>query len=326
MSLTDDVQMKQITIETPYHVGQVHIYLAEINGELVLFDTGPPLEDAKKFLRANIDFERLRYVFTTHGHIDHYGLSGFLEQEAGAQIIMSRNAIRQLTTGRQYRQQLFDVFIGLDFPAEKCTSLIEKFDEVSKWAPPPERCLAAEDAGDLMDDLGIKFVSCPWHSQGDLVYLYDDYAVMGDVALRGLFPVPVLDVDFSCPDNGRFDNYGAFCTSIDRLKQLDNKVLLPAHNQYLDDLDGWICFAVTKVVDRAARLVSHYQDGKTIRQTVEDLLGEQTANPLMVYLKASEVALMFDFLHDHNQLKEVLRKHHLYGCVAASFSKLLNKL
>lgn len=314
--------MKQLTIQMPYHVDEVHVYLTEINGELVLFDAGPPVAGAESYLRDNIDFERLRYVFVTHGHIDHYGLAGFLEKESGAQVVMSRIAIKQMTAGRRYLEEMAEVFRGLDFSAGQCAPLLDRFDEIHNWSQPPERYLVAEDAGDLLESLGIGFVSCPWHSQGDLVYLHDTYAALGDVALRGLFPVPILDVDFASTGNGRFDNYGAFCDTIDRLKSLDNRTFLPAHLRYLDDMDGWICFAVSKLVERASRLQCHYRAGKSVRQTVEALFDAQSADPMIIYLKASEVAFMFDFLRDRDQLRDVLKKHRLYGRVEAGFCKL----
>ena len=39
--------MHQHTVQTPYMVGEVHFYSAELNGELVLFDTGPPTPEGE---------------------------------------------------------------------------------------------------------------------------------------------------------------------------------------------------------------------------------------------------------------------------------------
>lgn len=314
--------MKQLTIETPYHVDSVHLYLAEIGDDLVLFDTGPPLEDAKKFLREQVDLSRLRYVFVTHGHIDHYGMADFLQQESDAQVLLPRHAIRQLSGGSEYTRKLTNIFLGLGFPADSVQQLITRFDKVSKQAALPEHFLVAEDSVDILKSLDVGYVSCPWHSQGDLVYTHKEYALLGDVALRGLFPVPIMDVDFACPNNGRFDNYSAFCTTIERLKELKGKVFLPAHNQYFDDLDNWICFVVTKIVNRAARLLNQYRTGKTVYQTVVSLFGEQSTDPLMVFLKTSEVVFMFDFLRDQERLREVMQKHQLYERVEACFRKI----
>jgi len=69
----------QHTINTPYMVGPVHCYTAWFGDELVLFDTGPPVVEAQRFLAERIDLGRLRHVVVTHCHIDHYGLAWWLE-------------------------------------------------------------------------------------------------------------------------------------------------------------------------------------------------------------------------------------------------------
>ena len=58
----------QHTINTPYMVGPVHCYTTEVNGELVLFDTGPPTSSAEHYHTKHIDLASLKYVFITHCH------------------------------------------------------------------------------------------------------------------------------------------------------------------------------------------------------------------------------------------------------------------
>ena len=72
----------QHTINTPYIAGPVHCYTAELGGDLVLFDTGPPTAEAEQYLRDNIDLRRLKHVIITHCHIDHYGQAAWLEKNS----------------------------------------------------------------------------------------------------------------------------------------------------------------------------------------------------------------------------------------------------
>ena len=53
------MRVTQHTINTPYMVGPVHCYTTEIDGALVLFDTGPPTEPAKEYF-LNHDYKRVR--------------------------------------------------------------------------------------------------------------------------------------------------------------------------------------------------------------------------------------------------------------------------
>jgi len=314
--------VKQITIELPYHVDHVHLYLFDIGGDLILFDTGPPIDDAVNYLKENIDFDRLRYVFITHGHIDHYGLASFLQRQSGAQVILSRAATMQFGDRGHYLGDLTRIFRGLGFPEGSAKSLIAEFEDVGKMAPLPENTLIAEESLELMETLGIDYVECPWHSQGDLVYLLDNYAVTGDVALRGMFPVPLLDVDFAGRDGVRFDNYRAFCLSIGRLKGLEGREFLPSHRDHLYDLDGWIRFVVRKLLGRAEQVAPLRRMGKNVYQAVSTLFGPPEKAPFMAYLKTSEVAFLYDFLRHPEQLAEVLREYRLYEEMETHFSVL----
>ena len=80
--------IKQHTIDTPYMVGPVHCYTVKIKGELVLFDTGPPTDKARRYLREHVDLRSLQHVIITHCHIDHYGLASWLEKETEATVYL----------------------------------------------------------------------------------------------------------------------------------------------------------------------------------------------------------------------------------------------
>jgi glyoxylase-like metal-dependent hydrolase (beta-lactamase superfamily II) len=80
--------ISQHTINTPYMVGPVHCYTTELNGKLILFDTGPPTSSAEQYHNAHLDLDKLKYVFITHCHIDHYGLASWFETHTDAQIFV----------------------------------------------------------------------------------------------------------------------------------------------------------------------------------------------------------------------------------------------
>ncbi|NOY14159.1 MAG: MBL fold metallo-hydrolase, partial [Deltaproteobacteria bacterium] len=88
----------------------------------------------------------------------------------------------------------------------------------------------------MLEQLGLSFLSCPGHSQSDLVYLGEDWAVTGDVLLRGIFQAPLLDIDLDT-FSGRFDNYGAYCSSLCRMTELRDRRILPGHRRDVDSLD-----------------------------------------------------------------------------------------
>jgi hydroxyacylglutathione hydrolase len=86
-------ELRKHGIEVPYMRGddnEVYIYETALNNNLILFDTGPDTEQAKRYLIDNIDLDRMSYVFITHCHPDHAGLMSFLQESFGIRVVVSR--------------------------------------------------------------------------------------------------------------------------------------------------------------------------------------------------------------------------------------------
>lgn len=72
-------QIKKITINTPFQVGPVNVYLI-FSDALILVDTGPKTIEARDQLKAGllkygVSFSDLDYLLLTHHHPDHIGLT-----------------------------------------------------------------------------------------------------------------------------------------------------------------------------------------------------------------------------------------------------------
>jgi len=78
--------MQQHTVQTPYMVGEVHFYSAELDGGPALFDTGPPTPEGEAALLESIDLTRLKFLMITHCHVDHYGLANYILQHSDAEV------------------------------------------------------------------------------------------------------------------------------------------------------------------------------------------------------------------------------------------------
>ena len=203
--------MRQHTIHTPYIVGEVHCYSTEINGELVLFDSGPPTAEALALLGSEIDLSRLKYLFITHCHIDHYGLAAMIAENSDARILIPRAEAVMLRRRSENLDHLVKLLseMGCD---ESITRFIREKTEKEHLVAIPENFEIVEES-DVPIRLGIDWLKCPGHSQSDLVYLYGEHAITGDILLRNIFQVPIFDVDTETL-NGRFRNYDTYCESI----------------------------------------------------------------------------------------------------------------
>lgn len=311
--------MKQFTIPTPYPVGEVHFYTIEVGGELILFDTGPPTETALACLKANVDLDRLRHVFITHCHVDHYGLADYLSKYSSAEIYLPHKDAVKIKHHHKRLEGIEGLLREMGFDARYVERFRQTVISAGVFPSFPQRYQVVEEA-DALERFGFSFLSCPGHSQSDLVYLGSDWAITGDTLLRGIFQAPLLDLDLDT-FSGRFDNYGAYCASLRRMKKLRGRRILPGHRQDIDSLDVAILFYVGKLLERAKR-IKKYALGDDVSAIVRQLFGPAMDDPFHTYLKASEIVFMRDFLDRPLRLREALTHLGLFDRVAEEFTTL----
>jgi len=297
--------MMQHTVQTPYMVGETHFYSTEIDGDLVLFDTGPATPHALAFLDQLVDFGRLKYLFITHGHVDHCGLAAYIAQKSTAEILMPRRDAIKMQHHEQRMTYIQKFLKGYGFEDSFTERLRRVLDEKKYFSEMPRRCTIVEES-DIPQKLGINWISCPGHSQSDLVYLCGNDAVSGDVLLRDIFQAPLLDVDMDT-FAGRFRNYDAYCTSLLELEKLRRYNILPGHREYVKSLNETICFYIRKLLERA-RQVKRFAAVESLKEIIGHLFGESLVDPFVVYLKVSEIVFMRDFLEEPGKLETSLEQ------------------
>jgi 2,4-dienoyl-CoA reductase (NADPH2) len=305
---------RQHTIATRYPVGPVHCYSLECNGELILIDTGAPTEESKEYLRANLDLNRLKYVLITHCHIDHYGLAAWLEREYDATIYLPYRDSLKITRHDERLDGQSALLGEIGFNREFTEAFRTDMDGEVVFPEVPRHFKTVEDS--LPAELGIQILSCPGHSQSDLVYVGADWAVTGDTMLRNIFQSPLLDIDLLTGQ--RFNNYYAYCDTIVKLATLRDKQILPGHREYIVGIDDNIRFYTGKLLERARRNRS-FPPELTVSQVVERLFGANREQPFLKYLKASEIVFIRDFLAEPQRLEKSLKEIGLFPQLADRF-------
>ena len=305
---------------TPYMVGAVHFYSSEINGELVLFDTGPPTPEGIAELQRTVDLKRLKHLFVTHCHVDHFGLAAHIEAHSQAQIHFPRQDVQRLRRLDEWRAGMQGLLVAAGFPADFGRKLLEIFQAHQTMPPCPKEFSIVEESG-AAQSLGIDFLPCPGHSQSDLVFLHDGFAVTGDILLRDIFQSPLLDLDADS-FSGRFRNYDAYCASLLNLTALRGEVILPAHRVYVEGLDATVLFYVRKLLERAGQ-VQRFAELELVSDVVKQIFGAALVDPFVIYLKVSEIYFMRDFLAHPTQLKLSLQHMGLFDQVSELYESVV---
>lgn len=312
--------IQQHTVDTPYMVGPVHFYSTEIGDELILFDTGPATDRAKKYLQENFDLQRLKYLFITHCHIDHYGLAHWLEEQTDVQIFLPYRDGLKITSHNQRLQDMYDLLKSLGFSGDYLEELHLSLTNGKVFPLSPKKFSLVED--DMPKHLGIEYLSCPGHSQSDLVYCNDEWAVTGDTLLRGVFQSPLLDVDLETGE--RFSNYQAYCLTLVRLASLRQKLICPGHRKKVESVDTTILFYISKMLDRVAKL-KRFDGEKNVAEIITKLFGKELTEPFLIYLKASEILFLQDFMTQPQILKTSLETIGLFDTVAEQYEQAVSR-
>ncbi len=310
----------QHTIDTPYMVGPVHCYTAKRAGELVLFDTGPPTDTARQYLKNTIDFGRLRHVFITHCHIDHYGLASWLSERTDAEIYLSYRDHLKMARHDERMDHMYRFLLEAGFDKRYIVGLRRVMNSGVIFPSFPKRYKVVEE--ELPERLAIDVLNCPGHSQSDLVYVGEDWAVTGDILLKGIFQSPLLDVDLESGE--RFRNYDAYCGSIVKLAALGEKKVLPGHRYGIDSIGETIVFYISKMLQRVEQLLP-FAGEKQVASIIAKMFGDAFKDPFHIYIKVSEILFMLDFIENPELLREALQQIDLYEPIAERFSSVTGR-
>ncbi|MBT7087370.1 MBL fold metallo-hydrolase [bacterium] len=304
------IEYQKITLPTPYPVGPIHIYYFVINGVRILFDSGPPTTTAINVLKAEIDLKQLDYLFITHFHPDHYGGAHIIEQLSPAQIIFSKYDLAIYEYYDLRVKFLFAFLSQLGVTTELIAALEKTFSGYKNAIPLPKNFQILEESQDLTRDLGISFLTCPGHSQSDIIYQVDDFCITGDTLLRDIFQTPLLDLNLSTK-TGRFLNYENYCQSISILKSIEHQKILTAHNEAIVSVDYQIQFYYQKIIEKAEKLKPILNQKKSVYEIMMNIFPFTVSKPFLFYVKLSELLFIKDYLNDQELLKNALTESNI---------------
>ena len=293
------------TINTPYAVGPVHLYVFEVEDYLIMFDTGPFTIEALTYIKENVDLKKLRYVFITHCHADHYGLENFLARNTKATIFLPymdhlkfSNLNKRISGSRKLLENYgFDKKLLKDME-----TLLYNF--VYSIPLPINYKILEESTWDAP----VKYLLCPGHSKSDAVYLIGNYAITGDVLLNNIYQTPLFDIDFNTMN--RFNNYEAYCQTIKKMPILENYTILPGHREHTS-IEDIVTFYATKTIERASK-IKQYKE-LPVYQILKTVLPQALEDPFLSYIKTSEILFFLDFLNNPNLLISSLKEAGLFN-------------
>src|SRR5690242_4498332 len=238
----------KITLPIPFPLRTVNVYaLVGIDG-WALIDAGIGVPEARTALweglqRAGFTIETLRAIVLSHGHPDHIGLSGELQERSGAAVYM--HPIDEANMHFLWGGTLPDTFVHVSKfflqhgmpPGERWFSLIgsEQIHRIIR-VPSHEAITPVED-GQYLDLAGDRYrvIWTPGHSDGHICLFRERDGVF--IAADHVLPRITPNIGLYSEHN-RANPLGDYLDSLRKVEHLPATIVLPGHGEPFTDLAG----------------------------------------------------------------------------------------
>ena len=239
-----------IRCPTPWAVGPTNLYLIE-RDEICLIDVGVKTgESMSSFFdglkSSGIEPQKIKKIFLTHGHTDHYGFAQHLQEKTGAEVFVPENEIPKVSDGFFERMSKMikekrAFFISLGIP-ENLLPVIEFIPEHNaQLSEPLKKCIPLK-WGEKVDIGGENLVTIPLpgHTAGHAGY----YLEKSRILFTGDHIMPLLQFNplYDMTQTGNFDFQilKKYESSLEEILMMKPGLIAPGHRKILKDVEETI--------------------------------------------------------------------------------------
>jgi glyoxylase-like metal-dependent hydrolase (beta-lactamase superfamily II) len=221
-------------------------YLFKKDGKCAIVDTGWNARESAESLDAQlhslgVDLGDIKTAVITHVHPDHFGLAGKIKEASGAEIIVHDLEKPFISSRyRKYQGLLDDVGTWLvqnGVPKDDIPSLQNASMPVLQYVSPadPDRTVKGGETIKL-GDYSFEVIWTPGHTPGHICLYERDRKVL----LTGDHILPKITPNVSLHPESQGNPLEDYIKSLERVEDLDARVVLPGHQWTIYDLKARI--------------------------------------------------------------------------------------
>ncbi|KYK35638.1 MAG: hypothetical protein AYK19_10320 [Theionarchaea archaeon DG-70-1] len=216
-----------IRIPTPFHVGDVNVYIV---GD-TLIDAGPKTAEALDVIKT-IDLKMIKNVVITHGHVDHHGLAFYTKEISGCTVFVHEDDLSAVSDYKDYLMGNLKKYKAFLEKTEISREFVKQFVQYYRlFEKYGENCEAEKLGKTLETEEGVlTVIHTPGHTPGSCCFLLGDVLYSGDTLLPTISTNPSVHAIFD-------ERCGleSFQKSLDTISQLPLKKVLPGHGTVIRD-------------------------------------------------------------------------------------------
>lgn len=315
--LTLDKTIEQLTVPTPFAVGDTHVYL--LKGDiLTLVDAGVKTKEAWEALKSGLrkigyypnDIEQ---IVLTHHHPDHIGL---IEQFPRAERLIADSQVDYwITRDEQYLEQYVQFFIGFFTSCgvpDRYLSFIKKLEGSLSFAGKGKLTSTLKNGDFIPGHDHWQVIETKGHAQSHLSFFREEDGTFigGDHLLHHISSNPLLEPP-SNHQESRPKPLLQYRSSLKKCLSLDIQTVLPGHGKIFSEVEKLINFRLQrqeKFARRVERLLK--KERLTPFQVCRYLFPKQFAKQLD--LTMSETIGQLDFLQAKGVVEQVIEDDKIF--------------
>ncbi|WP_100010730.1 MBL fold metallo-hydrolase [Lentibacillus sediminis] len=311
-----DKTIKQLTVPTPFAVGDVHVYL--LKGDMLsLVDAGVKTKEAwqavtEQLKESGYHPEDIEQIILTHHHPDHTGL---IEQFPRLKHIAAHQNVdvwlrRDEAYFRGYEHFFHVLFIQSGIPA-RFQGFLDQMRKPLILAGRGE-VTDALDEGDTLPGHGEwQVIETKGHAQSHLSFFRqeDGLFIGGDHLLKSISPNPLIEPPGD-PSAERPRPILQYRRNLQKCLELGITKVLPGHGDVFSDLEEILPKQMKRQVQRAEKV---YQliaaEAQSPFQLCQKIFPRQYESQLE--LTMSETFAQLDYLEDEGKIEQAMEEGRL---------------
>ncbi len=232
----DGLPVKTITLPTPFPVGDINSYLFTAE-PVTIVDPGlyyPPSERALNRALGDLGLRLsdIKRVVITHGHPDHFGMAGKIQEEAGAEILVRDGEAGKIMPDRDFIHRMIQSLVTTGM-SEEILNLnwnVVFGAKIPYTHPVGEMITFSGETALDFSGFTLNLLHMPGHSGGHTCLYWEDEKILlsGDLLLPEITAIPSIEFD-SGRKNLRRRSLSEIMESLERVRRLKPRLCLPGH-------------------------------------------------------------------------------------------------
>jgi glyoxylase-like metal-dependent hydrolase (beta-lactamase superfamily II) len=302
-------EIKQITIPTPFAVGDVHTYII-ITDKVTLVDAGVKTMEAWEVFQRELNKHGLKVldidqVVVTHHHPDHVGLLDFMPSNIPvyghkrAHPWMTQDQ-RYFSMHETYYKELFEQ-IGVE---QRFYPLLNAIDKPLRFSCHRGLTSFIGEEDRLEGLVNWRIIETPGHASSHLV-LFDEKSgtlIGGDLILADISPNPLVEPPYVGETN-RKKSMLEYMHSIEKMKRLPITRVLPGHGDIVGNVPELLEIRLKQQDKRANKVLKFLKENPATAYEICQFLFKSVYEKQLL-LTLSETLGQIDFLLDKGLIIE----------------------